>query len=90
MTCSSTSLASVGDQNPPTPPLHRYPSWESKLYQIAANGFSLSPGNSLHGSPILKHMTNSLPFDRTGRQGPNSPQHNSLPHNLGLKPHKTR
>ncbi len=30
------------DGKPPTPPLHRFPSWESRIYQAAADGFSLS------------------------------------------------
>lgn len=30
------------DTKPPTPPLHRFPSWESRIYQAAADGFSLS------------------------------------------------
>uniref|UniRef100_T1J612 PH domain-containing protein n=1 Tax=Strigamia maritima TaxID=126957 RepID=T1J612_STRMM len=27
---------------PPTPPLHRFPSWESRIYEIASNGMTLS------------------------------------------------
>ena len=30
------------DSKPPTPPLHRFPSWESRIYQAAAEGFSVS------------------------------------------------
>lgn len=27
---------------PPTPPLHRFPSWESRIYQVANEGLSNS------------------------------------------------
>ncbi|XP_054722183.1 uncharacterized protein CG43867-like [Uloborus diversus] len=27
---------------PPTPPLHRFPSWESRIYQVAINGINVS------------------------------------------------
>lgn len=30
------------DSKPPTPPLHRFPSWESRIYQAAADGFSVT------------------------------------------------
>lgn len=30
------------DAKPPTPPLHRFPSWESRIYDIAVSGISLS------------------------------------------------
>jgi hypothetical protein len=40
-------VGSVGDDyhddsKPPTPPLHRFPSWESRIYQAAAEGFSVT------------------------------------------------
>lgn len=28
---------------PPTPPLHRFPSWESRIYQVANEGLSTAP-----------------------------------------------
>jgi len=28
---------------PPTPPLHRFPSWESRIYQVANEGLSAAP-----------------------------------------------
>ncbi|PRD22219.1 UNVERIFIED_CONTAM: hypothetical protein NCL1_49665 [Trichonephila clavipes] len=28
---------------PPTPPLHRFPSWESRIYDVAVNGINMSP-----------------------------------------------
>ncbi|KAF0289062.1 uncharacterized protein FJT64_012623 [Amphibalanus amphitrite] len=29
-----------GDSKPPTPPLHRFPSWEAKIYQVAQKGIA--------------------------------------------------
>lgn len=43
---SSTTTTSESVQNdlmtprPPTPPLHRFPSWEAKIYQVANNGLA--------------------------------------------------
>jgi len=28
---------------PPTPPLHSFPSWESRIYQVAADGLQVVP-----------------------------------------------
>jgi hypothetical protein len=33
------------DLKPPTPPLHRFPSWESRIYQVANEGLSVASGN---------------------------------------------
>ena len=38
------------DVRPPTPPLHRCPSWESRIYRIASSGFP-SGGTSLTSTP---------------------------------------
>lgn len=43
----TAGFASIGldaelDVRPPTPPLHRFPSWESRIYEVAVNGISLS------------------------------------------------
>ncbi|XP_076358962.1 uncharacterized protein CG43867-like [Tachypleus tridentatus] len=35
------------DVRPPTPPLHRCPSWESKIYEIADSGINMSTGSVL-------------------------------------------
>lgn len=42
-TTTSDSVADVGTPRPPTPPLHRFPSWEAKIYQVANDG--LAPGD---------------------------------------------
>ena len=47
------------DGKPPTPPLHRFPSWESRIYQAAADGFSLSdqpPNVAPHHQPAANHV----------------------------------
>lgn len=38
------------DSKPPTPPLHRFPSWESRIYQAAAEGFSVTEQPPVHNS----------------------------------------
>jgi hypothetical protein len=35
---SHASCCCVDDSRPPTPPLHRFPSWESRIYQVADEG----------------------------------------------------
>ncbi|XP_055606387.1 uncharacterized protein CG43867-like isoform X10 [Uranotaenia lowii] len=39
-TTTSDSVADLGPQRPPTPPLHRFPSWEAKIYQVANDGLA--------------------------------------------------
>lgn len=39
-TTTSESVADVGTPRPPTPPLHRFPSWEAKIYQVANSGLA--------------------------------------------------
>lgn len=37
---SLSELASMA--KPPTPPLHRFPSWEAKIYQVANDGLQIA------------------------------------------------
>ncbi|KAK6621022.1 hypothetical protein RUM43_011325 [Polyplax serrata] len=84
--CSRASVESDDlPPKPPTPPLHRFPSWESRIYQIAAAGFNVASNHPLQSTPLHKNMTNSLPYDKTNHSTNMSPLHNSLPHNLALK-----
>lgn len=57
------------DSKPPTPPLHRFPSWESRIYQAAAEGFSVTeqppsiaslvpPHNGHNGGGGHQHLAN--------------------------------
>ena len=39
-TTTSDSLHELGTPRPPTPPLHRFPSWEAKIYQVASDGLA--------------------------------------------------
>lgn len=39
-TTTSDSVADLGTPRPPTPPLHRFPSWEAKIYQVANSGLA--------------------------------------------------
>lgn len=39
-TTTSDSAAELGTPRPPTPPLHRFPSWEAKIYQVANDGLA--------------------------------------------------
>lgn len=39
-----------GKRRPPTPPLHRFPSWEAKIYQVAKDGLAAGDGDGDAGS----------------------------------------
>lgn len=39
-TTTSDSAHDLGTPRPPTPPLHRFPSWEAKIYQVASDGLA--------------------------------------------------
>ncbi|XP_052123012.1 uncharacterized protein CG43867 isoform X4 [Frankliniella occidentalis] len=39
---SSGSVSELSTPKPPTPPLHRFPSWESRIYQVAAEGLQVN------------------------------------------------
>ncbi|XP_046382604.1 uncharacterized protein CG43867 isoform X5 [Ischnura elegans] len=41
------------DGKPPTPPLHRFPSWESRIYQVAADGLQVA-------APVVNGACGSL------------------------------
>lgn len=45
---------------PPTPPLHRFPSWEAKIYQVAKEGLTGSEGDtSMHSDSAAKPESRS-------------------------------
>uniref|UniRef100_A0A182PQW6 Plekhh1 n=1 Tax=Anopheles epiroticus TaxID=199890 RepID=A0A182PQW6_9DIPT len=44
-TTTSDSVADLGTPRPPTPPLHRFPSWEAKIYQVANDGLAGAGSN---------------------------------------------
>ncbi|XP_077529022.1 uncharacterized protein CG43867 isoform X2 [Haemaphysalis longicornis] len=43
-----------GGGRPPTPPLHRFPSWESRIYEVAANGIIQSLHSGTSGASSLE------------------------------------
>jgi len=53
----SMSWECNGDRNgkPPTPPLHRFPSWESRIYRVANEGLSNSAPTHSELSCNLPH-----------------------------------
>ena len=55
------AIASPAEEGkPPTPPLHRFPSWESRIYQVAAGtGFTLSEPGTGRGSSSTGSGTGS-------------------------------
>ncbi|XP_076360493.1 uncharacterized protein CG43867-like isoform X3 [Tachypleus tridentatus] len=46
------------DLRPPTPPLHRCPSWESKIYEIAASGINVSSDSLLAATTSIGSPNN--------------------------------
>nr|XP_040229600.2 uncharacterized protein CG43867 isoform X9 [Anopheles coluzzii] len=49
-TTTSDSVADLGTPRPPTPPLHRFPSWEAKIYQVANDGLAGAGSNGAAGA----------------------------------------
>ncbi|XP_029792077.1 pleckstrin homology domain-containing family H member 2 [Suricata suricatta] len=50
---------------PPTPPLHRFPSWESRIYAVAKSGIRMSEAFSVenvnkNSAPLLSYTTSGL------------------------------
>lgn len=44
----------LNEGRPPTPPLHRFPSWESRIYEVAANGIIQSLHSGTSGASSLE------------------------------------
>lgn len=62
---TTTTTSEVGGvPRPPTPPLHRFPSWEAKIYQVANDGLagaSENGGGGGGGSSTLDRHTQQPP-----------------------------
>ncbi|KAH8250429.1 hypothetical protein KR038_000224, partial [Drosophila bunnanda] len=43
---TTTTTSELGVPRPPTPPLHRFPSWEAKIYQVANDGLAGTGGGT--------------------------------------------
>ncbi|XP_028165950.1 uncharacterized protein CG43867-like, partial [Ostrinia furnacalis] len=60
---SSTGDSSASEQpRPPTPPLHRFPSWEAKIYQVADDGLQQSVEGELSPPPCPRPMHESTSY----------------------------
>ncbi|XP_045499817.1 uncharacterized protein CG43867 isoform X1 [Colias croceus] len=60
---SSTGDSSTSDNpRPPTPPLHRFPSWEAKIYQVADDGLQQSVEEELSPPPCPRAMHESTSY----------------------------
>ncbi|CAB3221202.1 unnamed protein product [Arctia plantaginis] len=60
---SSTGDSSTSEQpRPPTPPLHRFPSWEAKIYQVADDGLQQSVEEELSPPPCPRPMHESTSY----------------------------
>ncbi|CAH2268717.1 jg18384, partial [Pararge aegeria aegeria] len=60
---SSTGDSSTSEQpRPPTPPLHRFPSWEAKIYQVADDGLQQSVEEELSPPPCPRAMHESTSY----------------------------
>ncbi|XP_063625085.1 uncharacterized protein CG43867 [Cydia splendana] len=60
---SSTGESCASDQpRPPTPPLHRFPSWEAKIYQVADDGLQQSVEEELSPPPCPRPVHESTSY----------------------------
>lgn len=55
---SSAFTSDIGNApRPPTPPLHRFPSWEAKIYQVASDGLTSGENSKRETSNTLDGST---------------------------------
>lgn len=60
---SSTADSDISEHpRPPTPPLHRFPSWEAKIYQVADDGLQQSVEEELSPPPCTRAMHESTSY----------------------------
>ncbi|XP_057332252.1 uncharacterized protein CG43867 isoform X3 [Microplitis mediator] len=62
---------------PPTPPLHRFPSWEAKIYQVADGGLGIGPSTNEDTSGIPSSTSNTTSSKHSHTTGHNLTTHNS-------------
>ncbi|KAI4474850.1 hypothetical protein M0804_014638 [Polistes exclamans] len=62
---------------PPTPPLHRFPSWEAKIYQVADGGLGIGPPTNEESAPSSMTNTTSSSKHSQATTGHNLTAHNS-------------
>ncbi|KAJ1528437.1 hypothetical protein ONE63_006849 [Megalurothrips usitatus] len=58
---SSGSVSELSTPKPPTPPLHRFPSWESRIYQVAAEGLQVNSSCSHPNSTDSTNNNSKIP-----------------------------
>lgn len=51
------------NSKPPTPPLHRFPSWESRIYEIANNGIKSAISTPVQQVKKFEHVATDQPLD---------------------------
>uniref|UniRef100_A0A8D0IJ34 Pleckstrin homology domain-containing family H member 2 n=1 Tax=Sus scrofa TaxID=9823 RepID=A0A8D0IJ34_PIG len=61
-TCDSVKKAACG--KPPTPPLHRFPSWESRIYAVAKSGIRMSEAFNMEN--VNKNSVTMLSYTTSG------------------------
>ncbi|XP_044579174.1 uncharacterized protein CG43867 isoform X2 [Cotesia glomerata] len=62
---------------PPTPPLHRFPSWEAKIYQVADGGLGIGPSTNEDTSGVPSSTSNTTSSKHSHTAGHNLTTHNS-------------
>lgn len=58
---TSTSATEFMSAKPPTPPLHRFPSWEAKIYEVANDGLASAGGGDDSDQDLSITNVDSLP-----------------------------
>jgi pleckstrin homology domain-containing family H len=58
---TSTSATEFMSAKPPTPPLHRFPSWEAKIYEVANDGLASTGGGDESDQDLSSTNVDSLP-----------------------------
>ncbi|XP_017852131.1 uncharacterized protein CG43867 isoform X3 [Drosophila busckii] len=66
---TTTTTSELGVPRPPTPPLHRFPSWEAKIYQVANDGLvgtsSTAESAASNEATPDEHRSNTLSNGRS-------------------------
>ncbi|XP_043285155.1 uncharacterized protein CG43867 isoform X3 [Venturia canescens] len=62
---------------PPTPPLHRFPSWEAKIYQVADGGLGIGPSANEESGPSTCTTNTTSSSKHSHATGHNLTAHNS-------------
>ncbi|KAL7743559.1 hypothetical protein ACLKA6_013365 [Drosophila palustris] len=75
---TTTTTSELGVPRPPTPPLHRFPSWEAKIYQVANDGLAGTGAGTGTGTG-----TGTSTAESTGSHEP-TPDVHSTEHSLTL------